>query len=117
MTYQEFLEALKQTPRNWKLKTPKRQDLPKDERGILVIRYERHNGIRQLLDGCPVTSLCSRSLSMLGWPAAVRELGLDENLAWQIIHAADGRAFADPQVRQDLLLACGLWPEQPCASP
>jgi hypothetical protein len=101
MTYDEFLEALKQTPREWQLI------------GVLKhIRLEMLSGY-EVKFGCPITALLNRHSRE--WESSGEALGLDRKTVERIIQGADcaiARCEAHAQDRQDLLLACGLWPEE-----
>ena len=91
MTYQEFLQKLRATPRDWSV-TP-------------------HLGMIRRWDGpvcqCPVSSLSG--LSAMDFDVSAKRLGLANSLRAQIVCAADNNSVGRPtNVRADLLRACGL---------
>lgn len=91
MTYPEFLEKLKQTPRDWYL----------NESG----------GIRRKGEGlqCPLSSLTPTTLDY--FVEAGLKLGLERSLVFKIATVADryeNEENYDSQIRKDLLEACGL---------
>ncbi|MDA4119960.1 MAG: hypothetical protein OK436_05180 [Thaumarchaeota archaeon] len=94
MTLDEFLEKLKETPRDWEIKA-----------GGLIRRGD--SGTVEY--ACPLGELitdpdiCHR----LNWMRAGRILGLSDNDAYFVKMAADGRR-SQPDLRKRLLEACGL---------
>lgn len=91
MTYPEFLEKLRQTPRDWKLDGP--------------------GGIRRVagtLRQCPLSSLCDLYPEATDGYSAGKTLGFDEYTIRNVIHAVDFAIHHDKNVRKDLLKACGL---------
>ena len=87
MTLDEFLVALKKTPRDWT-----------EQRG-LITRFGR-GGFPQ----CPIS--CLRNRYCTEWRGVARELGLRERTAERIVDAADHKG--NPRLRVKLLKACGL---------
>lgn len=98
MTKDDFLQALRSTPRDWWLSGKR-------------IRRGDEAGISCL---CPITAVhldvCKpkRSYWLSGHPAAASELGIDVLLGWSIAEAADGDRPHDVALRQELLEAVGL---------
>ena len=92
MTYPEFLEALSNTPRDWRLDGRAIRRGPKNE---------------PLLCQCPITSL--KNAQVCDWREIADQLGLSNSSL--IIAAADlymGDSNYNPGIRRDLLEACGL---------
>lgn len=102
MTYQEFLQKLSETPRDWK------------------VSWLGSDCIRRG-DQCPITAVHGRDRSDFEYPRCAEELCIDEPLAHMIATAADKPSHMLPddlqQVRMDLLRACGLAPAEPNAAP
>lgn len=102
MTYAEFLEALRRTPRDWQMK-------------FGYIR--RCLGIGE--DGfdqsqCPLSSLANKRTTE--WDAVASDLRMNHGLAREITLAADGYdndSAYSRRMRGDLLDACGLLPANP----
>jgi hypothetical protein len=95
-TIEDFLEALKQTPRTWRVNT----DLDSGLNGC--IRTGSHHTYQ-----CPITAVIGR----LGVDAPVacgHEWGLSTDDAAAIANAADGTNKFDPELRLRLLDACGI---------
>jgi hypothetical protein len=92
MTYQEFLDALRNTPRDWCLTSDG--------------RIRRANTKRSAQ--CPISSLCG--LGSGDFEEAAKRIGLDSELAWTFVCAADDPDRDAPTnlIRRDLLEACGL---------
>ena len=88
MTYQEFLSALRTTPRDWEIR-----DLGDN---FQMIR-------RGPESQCPISSLCN----LPAWRKASLKLKLDATTRRQIADAADITTLF-PKIRKDLLEACGL---------
>ena len=85
MNYQQFLEALRNTPRTW---------------GITLNRYGSRQ-IRNAAGWCPMQEVFGDE----GWSS------FPQSEALRITRAADRIEWSphyDPQVRQDLLAACDL---------
>lgn len=95
MTYQEFLDRLAQTPRDWKIMAD----------GSLR-RFQR--GAGGTYPCCPVTAVDGFYRLPDNWNAAADRLGLDRTDAFGIVCAADHGPSGYPNVRVDLLRACGL---------
>jgi hypothetical protein len=94
MTKDEFLEKLRQTPRNWSV--TEEQDIRCYINGLLC---------------CPLTSLSHEGYTVNEWDEmAVNELGMDFGDATKIVYAADGNDVDDDiqLLRKELLKACGL---------
>lgn len=91
MTYPEFLEKLKQTPRDWEFYDAKRIRRADD-----------------LLWRCPISSLTPEHPRSGDFTDAATALEMSHDLTWQIVRAADGCEYHDPAIRKDLLAACGL---------
>ena len=89
MTYQEFLDELRRTPRDWRI--------------TFNGRIRRH-------EECPITSL--RNDHSAFWVVVSANIGLSANLSRDIALAADNRLgwrdFRRRRIRRDLLKACGL---------
>lgn len=99
MEYPEFLQKLRETPRDWYI-TP--GDLP-----IHGLAYAgRIRRLDSLDKQCPISSIMDDNLSVFDWVA--KQLGLGNNLRDKIIYAADNDNFHDRSIRKDLLEACGL---------
>lgn len=90
MTYDEFLAALRKTPRDWRL----------TQFGALR-RYTKP------LRECPLSSVTGCNDDFLSPKVAAVKLGLTMKEGEDIIFAADN-CFADPRIRSDLLAACGI---------
>ena len=105
MTYNEFLDALRNTPRNWYLSHG-------------TIRWRAGFGMKC----CPITAV--GRVCGLVWSDVALRLGLDLDLAMDIANAADylTHQLADSElfkgghdmvgIRADLLAACGLPQDQ-----
>lgn len=98
MNYPEFLEKLKQTPRDWFLMCS-------------AIRRQHYDGdcaIRQ----CPISSLSVTWPKAFNFFSAATELGIERELANDIVYAADhvhiDLSEKSSEIRADLLKACGL---------
>lgn len=91
MTYEEFLAALRKTPRDWRLSTL----------GIRCGHYPAQN--------CPISAVTG-NLEHYGNPfdAGNRVLKMDAAEVNEIVAAADNWPSADPHIRRDLLAACGI---------
>lgn len=89
MTYQAFLDQLRQTPRNWRIVNGK---------------------IRRSGDTCPIRAVEGRNGSA-NVHLSVKRLGLRHATAGRLIDAADGWPDTQP-TRRDLLAACGLTEDQ-----
>jgi len=88
MTYPEFLQKLRETPRDW------------------TGHRLRRGGINDERYCCPIVAVCG---GYLGAPmAAAKSAGIPAELAYKIIEAADGYSSADSKIRRDLLDACGI---------
>jgi hypothetical protein len=89
LTLEQFLEALENTPMDWKLKDGK---------------YIRCDG------QCPISSFQHKPCG--DWYKVADELCIHHELALEIINAADDRRMSHggyrPEVRAKLLKACGL---------
>jgi hypothetical protein len=81
MNYEEFLQKLRETPRDWAL-TANGEIRRKDKHGM----YNRCPGLE-----------CGLFDSRYTWVKR-----------WDIAKAADNDKKHDPQIRADLLAACGL---------
>jgi hypothetical protein len=93
MTYPEFLDALRKTPRDWKL-----------ESDYEFIRRKGHRYWQ-----CPISAL--RNKASGDYRDAAARMGLDIQLAREIAHAADRTGLENEKIaaiRRDLLEACGL---------
>lgn len=90
MTYDEFLAALRKTPRDWRLE------------GCALRRGERGHHV------CPIAAVtgCDDDLAN-PWSAASR-LGLSADEGRKIVNAADHFPSISPGIRADLLAACGI---------
>jgi hypothetical protein len=84
MTLDKFLDKLRETPREWHLS---------------------ESGCLRLSTSCPITAI--RRLDSGFVHSEAITLGLSAELTERIIYAADGY-FADPDLRRQLLEACGL---------
>jgi hypothetical protein len=91
MTYEEFLTALRNTPRDWELWHGRIRRARKDD---------------EPYSECPISALDSRSCCF--WGEVSGKLGLGPKDIDNILAAADNWNFRDPQIRKDLLSACGL---------
>jgi hypothetical protein len=92
MTYPEFLEALRNTPRDW------------------CLIQERYIRREVSLDDyqCPLTSLVPH-YEPFKFMYAGMELGLSPGMSRRIAAAADGNMRTrNSKMRRDLLEACGL---------
>ncbi len=96
MTYDQFLAALRATPRTWQVL--------KKGRVPMWIRFEE--------GGCPLTKVCEqvtgRLYSTSRYMAAAERMGLPKSIARKVWRAADNWRMQDPGVRRDLLVATGL---------
>lgn len=93
MTYEEFLEKLRATPRDWRLALGRIRRLSPDLQ-------------------CPISSVLGGQ--MFDGVAIGTKSGMDAEIAKKIMSSADSdKAYSwdtyfDPQIRADLLAACGL---------
>jgi hypothetical protein len=90
VTYDEFLERLPQTPRDWTV----------DEDGYL--RRPHGGGLWE----CPVSAL--NQAEACCFRSAGEALGLDPTVVGTIVNAADYDEDCSEQIRADLLQATGL---------
>jgi len=100
MTYPEFLEALRETPRHWQL-----QDIAAKGSSL------RLAGSNKLRTHCPIRAVAVSWHPEANLGAALHsaaKIGLDVALARKIADAADGYKSCDRDIRRDLLEACGL---------
>lgn len=102
MTYQEFLQKLRETPRTWQCGT-----------------WLTAVGLRQARRGyetaCPIVAVSGdKNLGVSEWPDAAKQIGLDYALADEIAKAADGDLMTPQRntMRADLMRACGLLPDE-----
>ena len=93
MTILQFLERLKQTPRDWQL----RAFNPNQPAKLIRRGYPWQ---------CPISSLLGKNAAQF-WDASI-ELGLLGHDANVIASAADASASHDSELREQLLEACGL---------
>lgn len=89
MTLDEFLAALRETPRDWQC-TPAGGIRRSQEMGVLI---------------CPITEIDGRKLDAMHWKQASRRLGLSAGLATCIVVASDSAAG---ELRSQILDACEL---------
>lgn len=93
MTYEQFLIALRATPRDWYLDDQTR-----------IRRFVSRGSLCE----CPISALAHEPATR--YPAAAKTLGIQKKLAESIALAADDtqRKRRLKAVRADLLAACGL---------
>lgn len=91
MTYEEFLAKLRETPREWELLGP-----------MGWIRIYSGN----TWSACPLSAAIGAIFCKPIESSVVR--GMNRDLAQTIVDAADKIKHHDPQIRADLLAACGL---------
>ena len=100
MTYQQFLDELRQTPRDWKLR--------KSLHAYDDVIIQEHSSYRD----CPMTAVANTlgaaSYERGAGAAAGERLGFDSVLTDKLLGAADNRREHDLIMRADLLEACGL---------
>ena len=89
MTYKEFLQELRKTPRDWKL-------FPRT-----CIRRGGYG------TQCPITSLLGKSSGH--WNEVAAACDINQAMTVKILNAADNTEGHDPRIRRDLLKACGLF--------
>jgi len=95
MTYEEFLDKLRATPRDWYVNC--------------VGRIRRRHGDNFVLDQCPISALVG--YTSVAYRSASETLNIPPKLVRLIIAAADYDLGLDKHrklIRQDLLAACGL---------
>lgn len=99
MTISEFLDALKETPREWYLCS-----------GMIRATREGESQFRTEPPCCPITSLATPSRSANDWQfvVATKVVDIDSRDAGAIVLAADNLEGHDPTLRARLLFACGL---------
>lgn len=90
LSYPAFLQLLSETPRDWYL----------DDGAI--------RRMTALSSCCPLTAVEPCHVPPIFARLAADAIGVDRETAVRIIVAADNRSGHDPQVRADLLAACGL---------
>ena len=97
MTYEDFREALRETPRTWRLVGPG-GSIP--------------GSIRDEDNDCPLSKTCRRRTGWLyrldAWDDAARDMGLPNDVAERVMAAADNSVGHDPEVRRHLLLDTGI---------
>ena len=106
MTYEEFLDELRATPRDWRIMHG-------------AIRRP-HKGLGYSISAnseCPISSLCGFGVNRYDHAATLK--GIERHDKWRIVLAADGANLGNTkmdgklweqiqQIRCDLLAACGL---------
>lgn len=98
MTYEEFIDKLRTTPREWEL-GPDGQ-----------LRILRIFGPMRLC-ACPITASYAAPSGLYSAGdvnRCAKQMGLDEDLWRLIARAADALPEHDAQIRRDLLKACGI---------
>lgn len=91
MTYQEFLQKLRETPRTWQVR----------------------DSLLRSGANCPLTAVAGHFDSAAYYADAAAELGVCEDDMCQIVWAADTADLKHVDaVRDDLLRACGLLPDE-----
>ena len=93
MTYAQFLAALRKTPRKWVFQNR-------------MIRCKRGRSGNKVT--CPITEVEPKHSSPKDWRSAADNSNLRRETAKRIVTAADASFWAKPQIRRDLLKACGL---------
>lgn len=93
MSYDEFLERLRNTPRTWRLY----------QAGQLRIDTP-------WLTSCPITATAHQPAlyNVADLHSCAKRLGLSHELMLAITRAGDNTPGHDPAIRRDLLRACGL---------
>lgn len=116
MTIDEFIEALKETPRNWQ----------NGGSGIRAPRLRTDDEIGCY--DCPLTAVakvagCDSVSGLADWNIAARFLGIPAPVAKSITRAADGdeplvplNGVDEVELRAKMFAACGLQPETAPAS-
>lgn len=89
MTLPEFLEKLRETPRNWIVYDDRRIRLETDA-----------------TTSCPLT--CFSGENSVMFSECAQKLGISEPDMYSIVEAADAMTRHDPKIRAQLLEACGL---------
>lgn len=88
MTKAEFLAALRETPRDWRL---------------------GHEGqIRDFHNCCPIEKMAGVQPVFGAWAYGAFSIELDYMTAHDVMLASDNAPEADPLLRKELLAACGL---------
>lgn len=99
MTLEEFVDALRKTPRDWRLEEWRPMQLKKIRRGSGDDRQ------------CPLHAVAGTTMKN-ALATAQQALGMEQEESWKIVDAADG-SFYDVRtelvtLRAQLLEACGL---------
>lgn len=97
--YQAFLAKLRETPRNWYFYTVHK-----------VIRLDHIASTNKPIRCCPITACVLPRLEAGYWYSSSKRLFLRESIALFIAFYSDNcsQQHSVPEVRQDLLRACGL---------
>ena len=101
MTLDEFLNRLRETPREWELH---------EGRYLTTLFISSHDPANVGWQ-CPITAVHGKGLGSGNFRLCSRQLGLDTDLAMKIAVTADRdicRRNYDPQLRKQLLEACDL---------
>ena len=95
VSFEQFLELLRATPRDWYLST-----------WDAIRRNELVNDGEDYISQCPITSLANKPIS--DYKEVALQLGMSHRNYMDIVHAADADLHHNSQMRTDLLTACGL---------